>query len=242
MVLVPMSLSLWLSRCCRTGICSISVCGGAQAQFLHLDPPFPLRRIARKHMQQLHLSKPRIDRRGPCDAAAEVPLDGIGCQHSMTDARGCHVPWICNGETSTSPKRLSREKLVRRKIGRWLLRAHFTSGLLNNLVERTLAGRDTIRNCREKEAEPSPCLAVVPQYGECGFTSLQKMERVDRSVQLGGCGMQTNGPSTSCSRGPRERPGALTYLGMYLCRPLSRGAMLMRPTLQYIICVRVSVN
>jgi hypothetical protein len=143
-------------------------------QSLHLDPLFPLRRIARKHMQQLHLSKPRIDGRGPCDAAAEVPLDGIGCHHSMTDARGCHVPWICNGETSTSPKRLSREKLVRRKIGRWLLRAHFTSGLLNNLVERTLAGRDTIRNCREKEAEPSPCLAVVPQYGECGFTSLQR--------------------------------------------------------------------
>jgi hypothetical protein len=63
-------------------------------QSLHLDPLFPLRRIARKHMQQLHLSKPRIDGRGPCDAAAEVPLDGIGCQHSMTDARGCHVPWI----------------------------------------------------------------------------------------------------------------------------------------------------
>jgi hypothetical protein len=152
---------------------------------LHLDPPFPLRRIARKHMQQLHLSKPRIDRRGPCDAAAEVPLDGIGCQHSMTAARGCHVPWICDGETSERPKRLSREKLFSRQIGLWLLRAHFISGLLNNLVERTLAGRDTIRNCREHEAEPSPCLVVVPWDGEGGFTSLQKTERVDRSGQLG---------------------------------------------------------
>jgi hypothetical protein len=91
------------------------------------------------------------------------------------------------------------------RIGRCMLRAHFLSGLLNELLSApwpvATPSEIVVRMRRNRLHVGLSFLSTYLWWR--GFTVAARMERVDSNVQWKGCGILRNGRPTSCSRGRR---------------------------------------